>query len=349
MMKNGKCSLTYRRIYAVALALILLLPLLLVSFTGCSSNGSDFTLPNRVLPKDAETMSYSYFRYKIYDDDTVLITAYKGESESVVVPDEIEGRPVVALEDSIFYQNQQIKSLKLGKNVERIGMRCFAGCSFLKDVTLNKKVWSIGAYAFSGTPWHSSLTDEFVIVGDGVLLKYNGDAVGIEIPDTVRHISDAFTMKNIVSVTMGDSVKTIGEFAFAYASLLCNVDFGESLLLIDKYAFTGCEGLPSLVLPSSVERVDLNAFESCYGLNSVRFGDSLTYLGENAFFGCSQVRMLYLPSTISELPIGAFEGCSALELVLYAGDEKQFKSIVADTSNYLLLDATIVYNATNGR
>ncbi len=348
-MINNTYFRTHHRVISACLIVLLLLPLLLLSFSGCASNGSDFTLPNRTIPDGAETKSYSYFRYKVYDDDTVLITAYKGESASVVVPDEIEGRPVVALDDNIFYQNQQIQSLKLGKNVERVGMRCFAGCSFLKDVTLNKKVWSIGAYAFSGTPWHSSLTDEFAIVGDGVLLKYNGDASGIEIPDTVRHISDAFTMKNIVSVTMGDSVKTIGEFAFAYSGRLCNVDFGESLLLIDKFAFTGCESLPSLALPNSVERVELNAFESCYGLNSVRLSDSLTYLGEYAFFDCSQVRMIYLPSSLSELQIGTFEGCSALELVLYAGDEKKFKSIVADTTNYLLLDATIVYNATSGR
>lgn len=348
-MMNDKYRRVQLRIIISGLIVALLFPLFLLAFSGCTSLRSDFVLPNRTLPEDAEKKAYSYFRYKIYDDDTILITDYKGESANVVVPDEIEGRPVVALADALFYQNQKIESLKLGKNVERIGMNCFGGCSFLKDVTLNKKVWSIGAYAFSGTPWHSSLTDEFVIVGDGVLLKYNGNAVGIEIPDEVRHISDAFTMKNIVSVTMGDSVRTIGEFAFAYSGMLCNVDFGESLLMIDKYAFVGCESLPSVILPNSVERVEINAFEGCIGLNTVRFSDSLTYLGEYAFFGCTQMRMLYLSDLLSVLPVGAFEECSALELVLYAGDEKKFKSIVADTTNYLLLDATIVYNATSGR
>jgi len=344
--KNLRAS---RFVIVCGLIALLLLPLLLLSLSGCASQGSDFVLPNRTLPADAEKKSYSYFRYKIYDDDTIVITDYKGESESVVVPDEIEGCPVVELADAIFYQNQVIKSLKLGKNVERVGMNCFGGCSFLTDVTLNKKLWSIGAYAFSGTPWLSSLSDEFAIVGDGVLIKYNGNASGIEIPDQVRHISDAFTMKNIVSVTMGDSVKTIGEFAFAYSGRLCNVEFSKSLLMIDKFAFTGCESLPSVILPDSVERIGLNAFESCYGINTVRLGDSLTYLGEYAFFGCTQMRMLYLPDSLPELPVGAFQECSALELVLYAGDEKKFKDIVADTTNYLLLDATIVYNATSGR
>lgn len=337
-----------RRSITCVIVAALLLPFLLSVFTGCAAETTEFTLPTRTLPEDAERLSYSYFRYKIYDDNTVVITEYKGEGSTVVIPDVIDGMLVVELSDELFYQNQKIESVKLGKNIERIGMNCFCGCSSLQNVTLNKRVWSIGAYAFSGTPWLNSLSDEFVIVGDGVLLKYNGNDVGIEIPNTVRHIADAFTLKALISVTMSDSVLTIGEFAFAFNNRLCNIEFSKSLLLVDKYAFMGCDALPSLVLPNRVERIGINAFSDCVGLNTVRLSESLTDLGEYAFFGCSEMRTLYLPNTVSILPAGAFEECRALELVLYAGDEKSFKSIVADTSNYLLLDATIVYNAKSG-
>ena len=347
-MKNKMLSRVSRRSLAYILTVLLLLPILTLMLSGCSSGSVTFTLPNRTLPEKAERLSYSYFRYKVYDDKTVVITEYKGEGTSVVVPDKIDGMPVVELSNDLFYQNQKIESLTLGKNVERIGSNCFAGCSFLKNVTLNERIWSIGAYAFSGTPWLSAMSDEFVVVGDGVLIKYNGDKVGIEIPDTVRHISDAFTMKALISVTMSDSVLTIGEFAFAFNSRLCNVEFSKSLLLIDEYAFMGCDALPSVILPNTVERVGANAFSDCVGINTVRLSESLTQLGEYAFYNCSEMRTLYLPKSVPLLPEGAFEECRALELVLYGGDEKGFKAIVADTTNYLLLDAMIVYNAKNG-
>lgn len=337
-----------RRSITYVIVVTLLLPILLSIFTGCTAEEAEFILPNRTLPENAERLSYSYFRYKVYDDQTVMITEYKGEGSTVVIPDVIDGMPVVELADELFYQNEKIESVKLGKNIERIGTNCFGGCSYLQSVTLNKKVWSIGAYAFSGTPWFNSLSDEFVVVGDGVLIKYNGNDVGIEIPKTVRHISDAFTLKALVSVTMSDSVLTIGEFAFAFDTVLCNVEFSKSLLMIDEYAFAGCDSLTSVILPDSVERIGSNAFSECLGLNTLRLSESLTDLGEYAFFGCLEMRMLYLPSSVSMLPVGAFAECKSLELVLYGGDEKSFNSIVADTTNYLLLDATIVYNAKSG-
>lgn len=348
-MKNKNQARFNRHCIIYTIVAVLLLPLLLFVFTGCTAQAdTEFTLPDRTLPENAERLSYSYFRYKVYDDKTVVITEYKGEGPTVVIPDVIDGMPVVELSDELFYQNQKIESVVLGKNIERIGTNCFCGCSFLQNVTLNKKVWSIGAYAFSGTPWLNSLSDEFVVVGDGVLLKYNGNDVGIEIPNTVRHISDAFTLKALVSVTMSDSVLTIGEFAFAFNSLLCNIEFSKSLLMVDKYAFIGCDALSSVILPDRVERVGSNAFSECVGLNTVHLSASLTDLGEYAFYGCSEMRAVYLPSSVSMLPVGAFEECKALELVLYGGDEKSFKSIVSDTTNYLLLDATIVYNAKSG-
>ena len=58
--------------------------------------------------------------------------------------------------------------------------------------------------------------------------------------------------------------------------------------------------------------------------------------------------MLYLPLSLSRIPTGAFGECLALELVFYEGDEKAFKAIATDTSNYPLLDATKIYNATSG-
>lgn len=342
---------------------LLVLSALSFIFTGCDgSKSSDFTLPTRSLPDKAERLSYESFRYSVYDDDTIIITEYVGVPETVVIPDKIDGMPVVELTAELFYQNQTIVSVTIGKYVEMIGTNCFGGCSYLASVTMGDRVWSIGAYAFTGTPWFDALTqgyetedgtvvvpDEFVILGNGVLVEYTGNDKSIVIPDTVYHLSNVFEMSDIISVKMSDSVRTIGENTFAFCASLSLIDFSNSLLSIGDGAFYGCSGLTTVSIPETVETIGKNAFYECLYLNDVTLGNSLSSMGTYAFYNCSQMQMIYFPTSLEEIPVGAFEGCASLGMVFYAGDEKAFRAIVADTTNYLLLDATIIYNATNGR
>ena len=86
----------------------------------------------------------------------------------------------------------------------------------LTYVDIGKKVSAIGRAAFSQTPWLDSQSDEFVIAGDGVLIKYNGDAADVEVPSRVKYISDAFSSNNSVrTVTVSGKTEHIGNGAFA--------------------------------------------------------------------------------------------------------------------------------------
>lgn len=62
-----------------------------------------------------------------------------------------------------------------------------------------------------GTPWYQGLKDEFVIVGDGVLIKYNGTKSGVILPDNVKAIGGtAFRNNTSVSdVVLHDGIKGI--------------------------------------------------------------------------------------------------------------------------------------------
>ncbi len=374
-MKRISCK-TVRGISRILLA-VLMLQLFATVLLGCGK-ATKFTLPDRTLPENAEQQKYEKFRYKIYDDDTILLTEYKGEETEIVIPDKIDGRRVVALREEMFYQNKTITALRLGKYVEEIGQQCFTGCSMLETVELNDALWSLGEFAFSGTPWLDKLldpndgevappetsdgaegetvpettkssdpADDFLIVGNGILLRYLGKDKNIVIPDTVKHIADAFVMTDIISVTMGDSVATIGGFAFAFCPSLTLVEFGKNVVKIGDSAFYNCVSLTSVVFPDKLEVLGSCAFCECLYLNSVRMNDALRSIGTEAFYNCGQLRLVYLPLSLKAIPVNAFGECLSLELVMYAGTEKDFKSIVTDTSNYPLLDATILYESTN--
>lgn len=93
----------------------------------------------------------------------------------------------------------------------------------------------IGAMAFSNTPWKNAQTDEFVIVGGGVLLDYNGPGGEVTVPDTVCSIAgSAFAGSEITSITVGDSVKQIGSYAFSHCSKLEHVSISNTISDIEE-------------------------------------------------------------------------------------------------------------------
>ena len=87
-----------------------------------------------------------------------------------------------------------ITQIVIPDSVQYIGNYVFARCKQLNKVSIGKSVKYIGDAAFGGTPWLEAQTDDFVVVGDGVLLKYFGSSRQIVIPDGVKEIcGDAFT------------------------------------------------------------------------------------------------------------------------------------------------------------
>lgn len=100
------------------------------------------------LSKMSETSKdeFVYFAY----EGVVSITEFIGNSECVVIPDEIDGCPVVEIGDTAFRNNFDIKAVRIGNNVKKVGVGAFANCSSLEYVLFGNSVESIGEAAFSG-------------------------------------------------------------------------------------------------------------------------------------------------------------------------------------------------------
>ena len=133
---------------------------------------------------------------------------------------------------------------------------CFKGCTNLSELDFppeGDRIY-LSAASFAGTPWLESQTEEFVIFR-GILLKYQGNAANVVLPDEVRSIgSGAFDgCHTVSSVTASERslLKKLGYQAFTGADSLKTVSL-PNLEYLEGSAFNGCPDLETVILPRSV-------------------------------------------------------------------------------------------------
>ena len=94
--------------------------------------------------------------------------------------------------------------------------------------------------------------------------------VNCNIPSASDYSYGAFYGSEFTSITIGDSVTTIGD-----------------------YAFDCCSSLTSITIPDSVTTIGWDAFCRCSSLTSVTIPDSVTTIEEGAFCGCGSLTSAY--------------------------------------------------------
>ena len=120
--------------------------------------------------------------------------------------------------------------------------------------------------------------------------------------------SEVFKGRSLTSVTIPNSVTSIGENAFQGCSGLtsvhisdiaawCRISFGSGYanpLNCAHHLYLGDEEIKDLVIPNSVTCIERCAFWGCSGLTSVNIPSSVTSIGSSAFYGCSGLTAVHI-------------------------------------------------------
>ena len=234
-----------------------------------------------------------------------------------------------ALETVTFGDNSQLESIggyafddcfnltsiTLPSSLTSIGQGAFNNCSSLTSIEIPSSVIKIRDRAFAGTPWFANLQNTsygIATASDGqtrFVIDVPTDITDDELDMTnVKVIADdAFDdCTNLASITIPDSVTSIGSSAFTGCSSLEKVNitdidawamidftnssanplyYGAELYLngelvtqvtlsiatkIEGYAFYSCSSLTSITIPSSVTSIDYQAFAACTTLTTMR-------------------------------------------------------------------------------
>ncbi len=99
--------------------------------------------------------------------------------------------------------------------------------------------------------------------------------------------------EGLTSVTIGNSVTSIGDETFYDCASLTNVTILGSVTSIGEEAFLDCYSLTSVTIPNSVTSIGNAAFYQCYSLTNVTIPNSVTSIGVSAFADCPSLTSVY--------------------------------------------------------
>ena len=174
----------------------------------------------------------------------------------------------------------------------------------------------------------NAVEDEFGVKysKDGLrLLKSNKNITNYVVKAGTRVICDGafYGCYILTSVTIPNSVTSIGIEAFIGCWGLTSVTIPNSVKSIGNWAFARCSGLTSVTIPNSVKSIGNWAFEGCSGLTSVTIPNSVTSIGDYAFADCSGLTSVTIPNSVKSIGTGVFEGCSGLKSIIIPSGTKQ--------------------------
>ena len=274
----------------------------------------------------------------ISETEGVRLTSYLSQNPDAIVPDTVEGYPVISLGTGLF-----------GETVNTV---IIPACVIMIEegaVPLAAKIIYIpGTVAEEYALSHENDSDEinftmrFVCTGGSSVDPVSAHA-GDFIPGivTVRTGYDFLGWYQNADLTVAASMDEQGRLIMpakdstVYAAWtladaeLANIPFtyeekngqiivtgavnntanivipetlnGLEVTEIRSGAFWGNEKIRSVSIPGTVQTIPENTFRNCYGLNEISLGEGVEVLGDSCFSGCSALKTVHLPDSVTTI------------------------------------------------
>ena len=280
-------------------------------------------------PAEEQTYTYGDFTYALLEDGGAKLISYNGPEGDVVIPNTLDGHPVVAVGSNPFWdgEHQMTKNCRITVSKDHPYLATINGVLFGKT---DKRLimcppTMAGDYA---------VPDGIEIIGEIAFVGCK-ELTGVTIPDSVTQIEGAaFALcQNLTSVKLPNGLASIENETFFGCARLTAVNIPESVTDIGQKAFSGCSGLHSVKLPDGMTSIEFAAFSRCTGLTDITIPNSVTSIGWSAFAGCTGLTEVIIPNTVTTIGDHAFSGCTGLTKV-------KIPDSVTMISNFAFSDCT---------
>ncbi len=296
------------------------------AFTSCSSL-TTITLPNSVTSIGSRT----FYHCEALTDITIpsnITTITEGMLSctgltSIDIPNSVK-----TIETDAFYYCRQLNSVIIPNSINSIDNSAFRSCAHIDSIVWNVKKCN----DFSSGLFSNSVDEENTTI-----------VFGPEVERIPAYLCNG--LKKITSITIPESVTSIGNYAFKGCYCLenitvepsnsnyhstnnCLIETASKILIagcknsiiptdgsvttIGDYAFYGCSSLTDFTIPNSVTTIGDGAFYDCTSFTNVTIENSVTNIGDYAFYRCSGLTAITIPNYVTTIGDYAFDGCSNL-------------------------------------
>ncbi len=177
--------------------------------------------------------------------------------------------------------------------------------------------------------WEYTINDDNATV---TITKYKGTSSEVVIPSGINEFpvvgigNLAFAYRSgLTSITIPDSVTSIGDQAFSACSELAFIEVSE-----DNSNYSSIEGVlyskdkttliaypvekneTEFSIPNNVTSIGDGAFYYCSKLTSITIPNGVTNIGDGAFYYCSKLTSITIPNGVTNIGDSAFSCCYSL-------------------------------------
>ena len=260
------------------------------------------------------------FDYIVINENEIRITGYKGWGGDIVVPSEIEGKPVTEFGyinkssgGSMFYK-VEVNSIEFPETLKKIGGLQLNKLGLTK-LDIPDSVTEIGHYGFA----QNNLTD--IILPSGIVeLQHaafqDNKLKSISIPKTLTRPGNySFANNELTSIIIEEGIERLGAGMFM-SNKISSVEIPESLTEIETQLFLGNE-LIEINIPNTIDRIGDSAF-SRNKLTNVKISGSVESIGDGAF-SYNNLKSILIPRTVKYMGVDVFKGNqeNAEDLIIY--------------------------------
>ena len=103
-----------------------------------------------------------------------------------------------------------------------------------------------------------------------------------------------FSRPAITSVSIPNTVKVIGDYAFAYCGKLYAVEMPDSLMSIGFDAFVNCSSLAHIKIPNGITQINSLVFGGCENLSQIELPEGLLMISIGGFRGCKKLKNIVI-------------------------------------------------------
>lgn len=221
---------------------------------------------------------------------------------------------VTTIEGGAFYGCKALQTISGGALIQFIGENAFMNCENLEELNISPNLTEIQGHAFDGCKTLKRVSP-------------SAEQKGVSLPH-VKYIGErAFNgCKAIPSFSLGDSLETVGDYAFASTSVtsmyfpdtvkqiginpmwmnyaILSVHLPKSLTEIPQGMFAQAARIQTLTIPQGVRSIGTQAFHGNVALAALKLPDGLERIGANAFGNA--MLLLEIPASVTEIADDAF-------------------------------------------